>query len=267
MSTRAWLVLCVLGTACIKSDPPLTEDSFCEQYARIECGKVAPWCSFDPTVCQPVRKEACRVSAASYKTSGRTFNPDNTDACLKKLEDSYKGIPILPATLKAVDDACARVYGGLAKMNDSCAADFDCSGNLICDKGHCGPLKVVSSLGGCANVGERCQPDEFCTNDNANQLYFCVKRVQQGAPCSLSHPCAEGLRCQDVCIAKIPSGGTCTVDDECAMGYCNRYISPRTCGVGLSFSAGAPSCIAFSMISDGGTPMRGSNEVTDGGTD
>jgi hypothetical protein len=261
---RALFVLCVLG--CIKSEAPMTEDSFCQEYARIECSKVAPICSFDPAACQPVRKDACSATATAQRNSGRQFNPSNTDACLKKVEAAYKDPLITAAKLKEVDDACSRVFGGLVKANDPCTADFECSGTMICDKGHCGNLKVVASLAGCANVGERCQPSEFCSNDNPNQLFFCVKRVDQGGPCSLSHPCADGLRCRDVCVPKLATGD-CASDDDCQSGYCNRYISPRTCGVGLTFSPGAPSCIAYSSTSDGGTPMRGTNEVMDGGTD
>jgi hypothetical protein len=227
---------------------------------------VASLCSFDPAMCQPVRKDACRMTATAHHNNGRQFNPGSTDGCLKKLEEAYKLLPIPASKLKEVDDACARVFGGLAKATDPCTADFECSGSLICDKNHCGTLKVVPSLGGCANIGERCQPDEFCTNDNPNQLFFCVKRVQQGAPCSLSRPCAEGLRCRDVCVPKV-ANGECAIDDDCQSGYCNRYISPRTCGVGLTFSPGAPSCTAYASAPDGGTPMRGTNEVSDGGTD
>jgi hypothetical protein len=266
VKTRALLVLCLLGTSCFKGESAMTEDSFCEEYARIECSKVATFCSFPPADCQPIRKEACRVSATSHKTGGRQFNPGNTDACLKKLEDAYKTLPISAAMLKTVDDTCDRVFGGAAKATDPCTADFDCSGTLVCDKGHCGALKLVPSLSGCANIGERCQPDEFCSNDNPNQLFFCVKRVQQGVACSLSRPCAAGLRCQDVCIPKVENGA-CAIDDDCQSGYCNRYITPRTCGVGLTFSPGAPSCMAYMTVPDGGTPMRGTNEVADGGTD
>jgi hypothetical protein len=264
--SHAWFVLGVLGAGCIHNPAAMTEEQFCQEYAGIECGKVSGICGFDPAICQPIRTAACHASAVALKSSGgHPFNPDNTDACLKKLGDAYSAPIITAALLAGVDDACARVYGGVAKATDPCTADYECSANLICDKGHCGTLRVVASGGGCANIGERCQPNEFCTNDNPNQLFLCVRRVEQGAPCSLSHPCADGLRCRDVCVPKLENPGACMVDEDCQSGYCTRYVSGKTCGPGLTFSPGAPSCEAYSSVPDGGTPMRGPSEVSDGG--
>jgi hypothetical protein len=126
---------------------------------------------------------------------------------------------------------------------------------------------VVSSLSGCANIGERCPAAEFCTNDTPTQIFMCLPRIAQGAPCSLSHPCAEGLRCRDVCVPKLDTQGECAVDEDCQSGYCNRYVTKRTCGLGLTFSPESPSCVAYMSVPDGGTPMRGTNEVVDAGMD
>jgi hypothetical protein len=245
----------------------MTEEQFCQQYARIECDKVSALCNFDPTVCQPIRNDACRANAASLKGTGHQFNPSNTGDCLNKLTDSFKTLPILPATLQQVDDSCARVFGGTAKATELCSADYDCAGGLVCDKGHCGTLHTVSSGGGCANIGERCPSSEFCTNDTPNQLYLCVKRVEQGAPCSLTHPCADGLRCRDVCVPKLKLQDACTVDEDCQSDYCTPYIPNPSCGVGLTFSPLSASCVVYMTVTDGGAPMRGTNPVTDAGTD
>jgi hypothetical protein len=263
--TRAWLVLCVLGAGCIRQTP-MTEESFCEEYARIECSKVSTFCTFDPATCEPTRNDACRVSAAALKGGGHQFNAGNTDPCLKKLQEAYKNLPIPPSMLKAVDDTCARVFEGTARATEPCVLDYDCAGGLICDKGHCGTLRIVPSLSGCANIGERCPANEFCTNDNPSMIFLCVRRLDQGAPCSLSRPCAEGLRCRNTCVPKLAQG-VCTADDDCQSGYCNRYLTERTCGVGLSFSPQSPSCIAYMTVPDAAIPMRGTNEVTDGGAD
>jgi hypothetical protein len=265
---RAWFALCALvGAGCIRSDAAMTEERFCQEYARIECGKVSSFCSFNPATCQSIREATCRESAGRLKGGGHQFNPGNTDPCLKKLEEAYKVPFISAALLKGVDDTCIRVFEGTAKANEPCAADYDCAGGLICDKGHCGTLKVVASLSGCANIGERCQPGEFCTNDTPGMLFMCVRRLGQGAPCSLSRPCADGLRCQDTCVPKLDTQGTCTTDEDCQSGYCNRYVDKRTCGLGLTFSPESPSCVAYMSVPDGGTPMRGTNEVSDAGTD
>lgn len=273
VSTRAWsTVAAVLGSVvlggagCISTGPTMTEERFCQEYARIECGKVSAFCSFNPATCQPVRESVCRAQAATLKGGGHAFNPDNTDACLKKLDDAYKSLPISASMLKGVDDVCARVFAGTAKASDPCAADYDCAGSLICDKGHCGTLRVVGSLSGCANIGERCPPAEFCTNDNPNMIFMCLRRLDQGAPCSLSRPCAEGLRCRDTCIPKLDTQGQCAVDEDCQSGYCNRYVNNRTCGLGLTFSPESPSCVAYMTPPEAGA-MRSPNEVVDAGTD
>jgi hypothetical protein len=242
----------------------MTEVQFCDEYARIECSKVAAFCSFNAANCEPARVNACREFAGRVKGVGHQFNPGNTDRCLKKLEEAYRTLPIPAAMLKAVDSNCARVFEGTAKATEACTADYDCAGGLICDKGHCGTEKIVASGGGCANIGERCPSGEFCTTTGGIPL--CAKRLGQGATCSLSMPCAESLRCRNSCVPRLDTMGDCTDDDDCLSGYCNRYVVKRTCGLGLSFSPESPSCNAYMGVPDGGLPGRGTNEVTDAGT-
>src|SRR5438093_4663540 len=152
VSTRVWSTLVCAGVGaslamagCNRGPAAMTEEQFCAEYARIECSKVAAFCSFNPASCEPVRTSACRASAGRVKGAGHEFNPDNSDRCLKKLEEAYKALPISAAMLKAVDDACTRVIEGTAKSNDACVQDYDCAGGLICDKGHCGVEKIVAS--------------------------------------------------------------------------------------------------------------------------
>jgi hypothetical protein len=244
----------------------MTEEGFCQEYAKIECNKIAAFCSFNPTTCEPIRVQACRTAAMSFKMSGHQFNPSNTDACLKKLDAAFATLPIRAPILKELDDTCSRVFAGVGKMTDACLADYDCASGLICDKGRCGTLRVVPSLSGCANIGERCPTAEFCTNENPSMLFMCMARLPEGSPCSLSRPCGDGLRCRTTCVRKLPIMGACTEDEDCESGYCNEFVSNRSCGVGLSFAPESPSCLAY-MSADGGTPVRGSNEVPDAGVD
>jgi hypothetical protein len=250
----------------MKQTPARTEEQFCQEYARIECSKIAPFCSFNPDNCEPARVNACRVAAAQLKGVGHQYNAANTDACLKKLGDAYM-IPLITATMmKGVADTCARVFEGTAKVTEACVADYDCSGGLICDKGHCGVEKIVSSGGLCANPGERCPKGEYCTS--ATGVFICTKRAAAGVACALSVPCEETLRCESaVCVPRLDTQGACTQDDDCISGYCNLYIPNRTCGVGLTFSVGSPSCIAYMGNPDGGLPGRGPNEVADAAPD
>jgi hypothetical protein len=97
-------------------------------------------------------------------------------------------------------------------------------------------------------------------------LYMCMPRLPEGSPCSLSRPCASNLRCRGTCVQRLPIMGACADDDDCQSGYCNEFVTTRTCGVGLSFAPESPSCRAY-MSPDAGTPARGSNEVADGGAD
>jgi hypothetical protein len=269
MTTRVcWTLVCavsVAGTACIKQQESRTEEQFCQEYAHIECGKVAALCSFTAANCEPARVAACRTFAAQLKGAGHEFNAAHTDACLKKLGDAYMTLPNSATMLKAIDDTCARVFEGTAKVTEGCMADYDCAGGLICDKGHCGVEKIVSSGGLCANPGERCPKGEFCTS--ATGVFICTKRAPLGMSCSLSVPCEESLRCRTTCVPKLDTQGACDQDDDCISGYCNRYVSTRTCGLGLTFSPESASCTAYMGNPDGGLPGRGTNEVADAAPD
>jgi hypothetical protein len=275
VSTRVWSKVCgtalglsLLGAAgCQRDGSGLSEEAFCQEYARIECEKVAGFCSFSAAACEPSRAQACRDMGNRLKGGMRQYNAANTGACLKKLEDAYKTLPITAATLAGLEEACARVFAGTAKSNDPCAANYDCAGTLVCDKGFCGVEKVVASRAGCANVGERCPRGEYCTNTSTTGLFLCIPRTPLDSPCAISTPCMEDLRCRTTCVRRLDTGAPCLEDDDCLSGYCNRYVSNRTCGVGLTFSAESPSCFAYLGGPDGGTPSRTGNEIVDSGTD
>jgi hypothetical protein len=224
----------------------MTEDQFCQEYAKRECGKVAGYCNFPASSCEPVRAAACQQMASASKTGNRKFNSDNADRCLDQVNKTYGGIPITPDKLEALDTACSRVFSGGAKANDACTIDFDCAGDLICDKGRCGARRVVAAGGGCANIGETCPKGQYCSN--ATGLYQCTAKLAAGATCSDSQPCVESLRCTGTCTARSEMGATCASDDECTSGYCTAYPAPgtpRKCGNGLSFAEGSASCTAY----------------------
>jgi hypothetical protein len=244
MKTKSWVIL--FAVAGCNSLSGMSEDEFCKEYAKRECARVADLCSFMPSVCEPVRVTACRAMAASSKTGVRKFNPDNAQGCLDQVNTAYANVPIDAAHLAALDKACARVFEGNAAATEACTVDFDCTKNLVCDKGRCGTARVVGSGGGCANFGEVCPAGEYCSN--ATGFYLCTRRQAQGAACGAGQPCVEDLRCNGTCGPRLDSGATCAADDECKSAYCNAYPpagSTRKCGAGLNFSEGSASCQAF----------------------
>jgi hypothetical protein len=223
----------------------MTEDQFCQEYAKRECAKVANYCSFAASSCEPSRLDNCKSMAAHSKTGARQFNADNADRCLKQVDTAYATLPIDATKLAALDAACGRVFSAGAKANEACTVDFDCDGDLICDKAHCGSRKIVAAGAGCANVGEVCPTGQYCSN--ASGLFNCTPKQAQGATCSDTQPCTEKLRCTGTCAARLAIGMLCNSDDECESLYCNPYAAAgaRKCGAGLSFSDGSPSCLAF----------------------
>lgn len=232
--------------SCQLGNDALTEQKFCEQYAQYECAGVAIVCGATPEACQTVRLAACKDRAAASKTGGRTYNPANTDSCLTKVRDGYKNGAVPIATLEAITQACERVFQGMAHANEACKVDYDCDGNLICDKGRCGAPRMVASGAGCANIGEFCPPAEYCTN--ASGLYMCTKAQAKGAACSATQPCDPAFRCATTCVDKVPAGAACTSDDECTTRFCNPFVKPgqtRTCIPGLNFAVGSASCDAY----------------------
>ncbi len=238
-----WSVICLLLVGCHFGDSPLTEEEFCQQYARRECDRVAMFCATTGDACQRVRAQACRDVSARSKTNGRQYTPANTDRCLEKVTDTYRSLPISSTNLTLLADVCGRVFQGIKRAGDDCVADPECTGNLICDKGRCGVPKVVSSLGGCANIGEECPRGEYCALSRA--LYMCVRRQDKGAACSVDVPCIEKFQCSGgACMDLLNDGTDCTVDTQCSSGYCNPYGS-RRCAAGLSFSPDSPSCLAY----------------------
>jgi hypothetical protein len=261
-ASRITIFALVALAGCQKSETPLTEETFCAEYARIECGKVAEFCSFNPATCEPARVIACKAEAVTRRGTTRTFAPGNTDACLKKLEEAFRSQLITGAMLTAVDQACARVYQGSAKALEPCQADNDCLGGLICDKGLCGTEKLVPAGSQCSNIGERCQPDEYCTVSSPNGPWRCLRRAAEDAMCSREVPCLPTLRCRTTCSKRLANGDECQADDDCLSNYCTRYVSRRTCGTGLSFSPESPSCFAYSP-GDGGVPGKAPNTTAD----
>jgi hypothetical protein len=253
MRLRTSFVLLATFTGC-GLGKSMTEDQFCQEYAKRECAKVAAYCSFSATSCEPLRLTACHQMADASKSATRQYNADSAGKCLDQVNATYGTLPITADKLQALDRACSRVFSGGAKAAAACTIDFDCEKDLICDKGHCGAAKVVGSGAGCANIGETCPKGQSCTNTGG--LFMCTAKQAMGAACSATQPCVEELRCTGTCVARADNAAVCMDDDECKSGYCNAYVapgSPRKCGLGLSFSDGSPSCAFYMGMTPSGS--------------
>jgi hypothetical protein len=240
----------------------MTEEHFCEEYARVECKAVAGFCGFNAAACEPARVADCRQRRGG-PGANRQFNPANADACLKKLDQTYNLSLITGAALQMLDVTCARVFAGSGKLLDLCQADLDCAEGLVCDKTRCSPVKEVASRGLCGNPGEHCPRGEFCTN--ASGVFQCIPRFPPDAACGLNMPCLETLRCSASarCLPLLEIGESCSVDDECNSGYCTRYVTAPTCGRGLNFSPESASCAFYSGGRDGGALASGLDASSD----
>jgi hypothetical protein len=249
-----------LAPACgVLDDKPKSVGDFCLEYAKRECGPTAAICSRSAAECEPIRRAACMAFVAPLQDgAGRVFRSDNAEGCLEQLEETYKKSLITAADLASLRSKCDRVVEGAGVANASCGAHQDCRSPLVCDKGRCGPERVVAAGANCANPGEVCQPTEYCKT--ADGLSVCAARGDKNAACSATLPCKPSFRCgaAATCADKAAANAPCTIDDECATGYCNPYAPAsvgNTCLPGLSFSPFSPSCEAYfgpSPTPDGG---------------
>ncbi len=98
-----------------------------------------------------------------------------------------------------------------------CAAGFCDFGENACP-GACAPRLAN---GAPCEENEQCQVGSSCTFGSSGQACQPTVVRQQGAPCSYSSECADGLYCGDsgTCTnAKVANGAECKVDAQCAEG-------------------------------------------------
>lgn len=235
------LLALAAGGGCFPSDDPMTEDEFCEEYARHECTGAGALCLAPVAGCLPVRALACRQRVAEVKTAARPYVAANAPRCLDRVREAYAKPPISAETLRGVNEVCARVFQGSVKPTQLCTVDYECEKDLICDKGRCGARREVAASGGCANIGEVCPRTQYCKL--SPDIYLCSPRPERGMACSATEPCLDTLRCVGTCEERVPAGTACTGDGDCQTGYCDPYA--RICSPGLSFAYRSDSCRAF----------------------
>lgn len=255
MSSRFTLLCVVALLGCGSSATPLTEAEYCTEYAKAECDGLVPACYIKDATCNSLRIQACTTDAAAQHSSeqhaGRYFLPSNAEACLGKVRAFYSPLSQSQATIalgvndyKAMTAACGDVYRGSIVAYAACPSgeDADCIDGLVCDKGYCGPKKMITQ-GGCANIGEYCSQGYYCSN--ATGAYFCTAKVGQYGACGPSLPCLENLRCTaaGICDVLLDKSEVCSVDQECSTGFCDPYANK--CTQYISFADGSSACLAM----------------------
>jgi hypothetical protein len=247
------IVVCGLA-ACQSADAPMNEDGFCAEYARRECQALVNSCVLPAADCERVRKGVCLQEAQRSRTDVRAFRPENVDACLAKVTETYSQSVITPTLMKALRMTCSRVFAGRAKQNETCMVDEDCDAPLICDKRRCGVMRMVAAGANCGNPGELCPAGEYCRQSDG--FWVCTRRKESDGLCGEAEPCFETLRCRGTCVPRLPLAANCEADDDCLSGYCSPHVSPKVCAPGLQFALGSPSCRDY-FGQSGGAPDAG----------
>jgi hypothetical protein len=260
MKIRSWLALggfAVISMAACSSTPDAVKypsvDSFCSEKANQEC-QVAAKCAATMDSCVSARKAQCASDAAAASSSGssRQYRAANAQACVDKTHDSFsKDGTISPTDLKTLRETCGRVFTGSQKALQACVSDFDCEGSMICSKLLCAMPSSKSKGAGCASAGDQCEAGSFCNEAGAASV--CLAKKASGESCSMTAPCLEDLRCNNVCGPRFASGVACATDDDCASSapYCDPAINNK-CDAGLIFAPGAAACKANMVSGDRG---------------
>jgi hypothetical protein len=222
----------VLVAACGDDEPTVkypSADSFCTAKAAEECKVVAKECAVGEDKCKSTRKDVCMTGVGGATGEGRTYRPENAEACIGKTTVVYADRTIDPVKEAAFKEACERVLTGSKKKNEACTNEFDCEGTLVCDtdKKLCA-VKVEKKLDDpCNNPGDICGKGLYCQARGA--VKFCTAKNKLGETCNeVDAPCEESIRCNaTTCIAKNGTGEACDSNNECVSDFCN---ADKKCG-------------------------------------
>jgi len=195
-------------------------DSFCSAKADTECQAAAPVCAANIDTCKTTRTQSCNSAAGQATGGGRTYRPAQADKCINDTKTLYATKVVDLDKEKTVEDECQRVFTGSKNKGDACTQPYDCSGELVCDRGHCAEKKPVGLNDGCANPGETCATGTYCQAQGG--VSTCVARNAAGEICKDTAPCLETLRCVNTCVDKVDSGGACDKNDDCKTGFCGK---------------------------------------------
>lgn len=241
------LLTLTLGSCSAEEEvTPLTEDTFCEQWANVACSTetVSRCEAASPTACQGSQAAFC-----STLLSG-TFDDQNASGCLDAVERAYTDGDLDGAEMKVVlrmEGACGQLTRGTAGEGDSCSVDKNCdapSGFQCVLKGveATGTCQEVSAIVGggdnCADSDIVCEAGRYCDGTN------CLTTKDIGTSCTVNRECTEGAFCSSgSCVAKLGVSTECTDDLECAEGICFDFgADGRRCSARANLTRTDPLC-------------------------
>jgi len=272
----------MIAVACSLSTPPPPDQNvneFCTDWATAICQLSNGSCDFVASVCARYQTTVCMNFVNAAQSGTRQYRQSNGKACIDALNSAYGKSPssIAASTLAAVNALCSKVVVGSQKSDQTCTADNDCTGGLVCapllGQGGSVCASVTPKNAGdiCGDPGDQCQGDSYCA-PQPMAAPLCIATPAMGAPCSPAMPCGRSNRCvSGTCQPRALSGEPCSSNDDCAASapYCDTY-PPAACTKGLTFARGSLDCNGIAGLdqSDAGTvgvpPDGGSSDAPSG---
>jgi len=251
--TGIFIAACAAPTEFTTGKDLKTPQDYCAARAEAECnGIVVQKCGVkDQTSCQAARSSRCVAEVPQ----GTTYVPEAVDGCINATKSAYADATLTGMELRAVSDACAKVFSGPGAVRSPCTVDADCSSkdNLRCvikgdeKTGKCLTPRIVQPGESCAGESDVCTTEFYCDGQGS----LCVARVGVGESCYMKQ-CLPDLKCQlspfgGGCKPLLMAGEPCMADGDCTSHICNKAkgSSDGTCTDQIVLSPIAAACAPF----------------------
>lgn len=242
-------------------DPLETMAGFCQSWAEAACGdQVLKYCATNVSDCRDSQAEFCesRFDRADYDRT-------NAEDCLKAVERAFSDGDLETIELNTVrnlQNECAGLVNGMGEEGDDCEKDSDCNfqDDLVCvfrigEGGTCQEPEEAKGGYECNEPQIVCEDGFYCDGEN------CLRQKENGAPCSLSMECREGMYClldssssgeggagssagEGTCVNKRQTGDDCDENQQCKDGSMCLLVGddPGECVEIVRLSRSEPIC-------------------------
>lgn len=197
LSRAVWVAVAVAFAACsapsIRIDDLATaaQDAKCTRLVR--CGLFA-----SAAACDDYFRTPPPSSYAPAKAAGKL---DFDGEAARQCEDALaaQGCDPTSREVRAVPDACARMFRGHVTDGDPCSFDQECAsarcelpacGDGVCCIGMCGPTRPSG------HAGDPCDRSAECIDGYCDADRTCHALVAAGASCAGDEQCDYGLACE-----------------------------------------------------------------------